>query len=280
MSTLPFSAPTPRSLPTITSGQPIEQLLTTWWAHLNPLVQNARPQPTPLNFSVTNARGGLNLSWSPVTGGDGYEILKSISGSFTDDLQVVPVKNRNQAQFFDSTGGNALTVHYRLRTTSGTITNPQSQRGPESGVIRHTSIDASDTTSVPVTVRDNFTTDKTRALSRLGNYGAIKLSTLGKAGGTNVAVGSNSLKGNPAGTPATGTSSFASLGTSENTSAKLIVGGGASIVPDPTNPGIIDSTELQGTPVTETSPTDQQLLQYSATDSQWDVTSTIDCGSY
>src|SRR3954462_6406404 len=149
MAKQPFSAPKPRSLPTSTPTQDINQTLANWQTQLNGLVQNVSPQATPQNFGITNSRGGLTLNWSPVDGADGYEILKSANGSFTDDLQIIPVKNANQSSFFDSLGGNSQTAHYRIRTTSGTAANPQSQRGPESGPIKHTSIDASDTVSVP-----------------------------------------------------------------------------------------------------------------------------------
>ena len=176
MPTQPFSAPKPRSLPTATPSTDINQTLASWQTQLRPLIQNVAPQATPQNFNVTNSRGGLTLSWAPVSGADGYEILRSLNGSFTDDLQIIPIKNVNQSSYFDPLGGNSTTAHYRIRSTSGTAANPQSQRGPESGVVRHTSIDAADTKSVPVTMFDNATTDITRANARRGNYGAIKIS--------------------------------------------------------------------------------------------------------
>lgn len=275
----PFSAKRSRTLPTATSTQDINQTLAVWQNQINPSVQGVAPQATPLNFTVTNSRGGLTLNWSPVTSGDGYEILKSPNGSFTDDLQVIPVKNTNQSSFFDSMGGNAQTASYRIRTTSGTAANPQSQRGPESGVISHTSIDASDTLSVPTTLFDNYTTDKTRAGARLGNYGGIKPSTLGKAGGAGVGSGTKSGAGTSAGTPAKGATSFASLKTSTNNQATLIVGSGAQVIPDPTNPGIIDATQLQGENITLTPPTDQQVLQYSAAQQSLVYTNIIAVGT-
>lgn len=264
MSSLPFSAPRPRSLPTVSPNQPLEQTLANWRTQLNPLVENATPQATPLNFGVTSARGGLNLTWSPVTGGDGYEILKSANGSFTDDLQIIPIKDINQTKFFDPLGGNAQSASYRIRTTSGTRANPQSQRGPESGPVVHTSIDASDTKSVPTTILDSFTTDKTRSMARKGNYGAIKQNSLGRSGGATVASGTFTRGANPSGVPTQNTASFASLGTGTNSTAKLTVSSGASIMPDGSNPGVIDANQIQGTPITSASPTDGQIPQYSA----------------
>jgi len=260
----PFSAPKPRSLPTVTPTQDINQVLANWQTQLTPLVKNAAPQPTPQNFSVTNSRGGLTLNWSPVpgaSGADGYEILRSLNGSFTDDLQVIPIKNVNQSSFFDGLGGNSQTAHYRIRTTSGSAANPQSQRGPESGVVKHTSIDASDTTSVPVTFVDNFTSDKSRAGARRGNYGAIKVAPTGNQLAGSGAKGG---AGTSTGTPAKNSTSFASLGTGTNKSGTLVVASGAKIVPDGLNPGIIDATQVQGTAVTDATPLDGQVLQYSA----------------
>lgn len=265
MAKQPFSAPKPRSLPTYIPSVDIDQTLANWQAQIQPLIQNVAPQATPQNFGVTNSRGGLKLSWSPVKGADGYEILRSASGSFTDDLQVIPVKDANQSSFFDSTGGNAQTVHYRIQTTSGTAANPQSQRGPASGPVRHTSIDAADTKSVPVTVFDTVTTDATRSNARLGNYGAIKVSPLGQAGGKGVGSGTKSGSGASAGTPATGSTSPGSIGSGTLTNANISVGSGSSISPDPNNPGTVNANELQGIPVTSTTPTTGQLLQFNGT---------------
>jgi hypothetical protein len=261
MAKQPFSAPKPRSLPTSTPTQDINQTLANWQTQLNGLVQNVAPQATPQNFGITNSRGGLTLNWSPVAGADGYEILKSASGSFTDDLQIIPVKNANQSSFFDSLGGNSQAAHYRIRTTSGTAANPQSQRGPESGPIKHTSIDASDTVSVPVTVFDTMTNDRTRSNARRGNYGAIKVSPLGQSGGSLAGSGTKGGSGTSAGIPAKGSTSFAALGTGTNNSGTLIVGAGAAIISDPDSPGTIDATSVQGTPVTTTAPEDGQVAQ-------------------
>jgi hypothetical protein len=258
----PFSAPKPRSLPTVTPTQDINETLANWATQLRPLIQNAAPQPTPLNFGATNSRGGITLSWSPVNGADGYEILRSLNGSFTDDLQIIPVKNASQSSFFDSLGGNSITAHYRIRTTSGTASNPQAQRGPESGVVRHTSIDASDTKSIAVSVFDSHTTDATRSRARFGNYGAIKVSPLGQAGGSKIGTGAKTPV-SAAVQPAQAATSFSTIGTGTNSKGVLVVGSGASIVPDPNSPGTISATQLQGTNVTATPPTDGQVPRYS-----------------
>jgi|ERR1017187_3799453 hypothetical protein len=280
MAKQPFSAPRPRSLPTSTPTQDINQTLANWQIQLQPLIQNVAPQATPQNFGVTNSRGGLTLSWSPVSGSDGYEILRSLNGSFTDDLQVIPVKNSNQSSYFDGLGGNATAAHYRIRTTSGTAANPQSQRGPESGPVSHTSIDAADTKSVPVTILDNSTTDITRSGARRGNYGAIKVSPLGQSGGSQVSSGANSrgVTSNLRPPVQSGGTSFGTIGTGSNNSGVTVVAAGASIVPDPNNPGVIDANQVQGTPVTNAAPTDGQILQYSAANGQVQYASIIAVG--
>jgi hypothetical protein len=278
MGSLPFSAKRPRSLPTYVGTQDLATVLANWQTQLAPGVQNVAPQATPLNFSITNSRGGLTINWSPVTGGDGYEILKSATGSFADDLQVIPVKNVNQSSYFDSMGGNAQSATYRIRTTSGTASNPQSQRGPESGTIRHTSIDASDTKSIPTTIFDTFTTDKTRALARIGNYGAVRKTPLGKAGGSVVGAGAKAGSGLSAGLPAAAATSPASLGSGTISKSAIVVSGGASITPSTVNPGVIDANELQGIPVTLTAPTNGEVLQYSSATGQLAYTSIIAIG--
>lgn len=265
MAKTPYSAPKPRSLPTVTSTQDLANNLANWQAQLDPGLQNSAPRATPVNFKVTSGRGGLTLAWSPVAGSDGYEILKSQNGSFKDDLQVIPVSGANVSSFFDGTGGNAITAHYRIRTTSGTPQKPQSQRGPESGVVSHTSIDASDTVTQPTTRLDQYTTDKTRSNARFGNYGTTSVpSTLGKTGGPLSGSGAAGGSGTSTGTPSVGATSFSSIGTGANTTATMTVGAGAQIIPDPDSPGVISATNLQTTPVTTDTPADQAVLQYSA----------------
>lgn len=261
----PFSAPKPRSLPTSTGTVDVSQTLASWQSQLNPGVKNTAPQATPVNFKVTNSRGGLTLAWSPVSGADGYEILKSQNGSFTDDLQVLAVPGANASSYFDGTGGNALTAHYRIRTTSGTARNPQSQRGPESGTIGHTSIDSLDTATVPVTKFDNYTSDATRSKARFGNYGgASRTSPLGKTGGSFSGSGVAGGSGTSGGTITKGSTSFASIGDGTNNNANMVVGSGAQIIPDTTNPGIIAATNLETIPITTNLPNDKDGLQYVA----------------
>lgn len=179
-SSQPFSSPRPRALPTVAPNQDPAVTMAKWQSQIAANVRNVAPQATPQNFTVTNAQGGLNLKWGQVlsgSGADGYEILKSPSGTFTTDLQIIPISHVNQTSYTDSFA-TATKCSYRIRTTSGTPQTPQSARGPESGAIAHTSIATTDTSTTPTTVRDKHTTDKSRALARLGNYGTFKTISL------------------------------------------------------------------------------------------------------
>lgn len=284
---MPFSAPQRRSLPTVNSGD-TSATLQNWKAKLGRAVKNSLPAPAPYNFAVTSARGGLKITWSPVQtpadtalgSPDGYELLRSANGTFTDDLQVIPIKDIGQSAYFDSTNGNSQTVSYRIRTTAGTSSNPQSMRGPESGVVAHTSIDANDTKSRPTTVLDNYTTSKIRSLARKGNYGlqSAYRTSLGEVGG-NTPVSSGTVSsggsggsgsGSGGGSGSNGGSSasaptFDQIQSGENQSAQMIVGGGASIVPDADDPGIISATSIQGIPVNPATPDHNgELLIYDS----------------
>lgn len=249
-----FSAPKRNSLLTISGTQDPVSSLVNWQNQLTPVVSTALPAPTPQNFSVTSARSGLQLSWSPIpnnTSVDGFEIVRSQDGSFTDDLKVIPISGAQQSSYFDSLGGSAATAHYRIRATSGTAANPQSVRGPDSGVVSHTSIDSGDTTTKPSTKFDQFTTDATRSQARKGNYGAFSAltSSLGQTGGSGSGSGAAQNGGTTTSPIAPVIATFDKIGTGENVSANMTVGEGASIGPDTTNPGIINATEINGIPI-------------------------------
>ena len=246
-------------------------MFANWQTQLANNVRNATPQATPQNFTVTNSIGAITLNWGIVpnsTNADGYEILKSPSGSFTTDLQIIPVKNVNQTSYVDTSVAGGTKCFYRIRTTSGTIQNPQSQRGPESGVLWHTSL-ISNSTSPVTTKQDSYTSDATRSLARNGNYGAFKLASQGRsargqgaagsgipsgAGGSSTgsssagtgAVGgtsSGTASGSGGGTPPATSVPFSSITSGSNRSATMTVGAGAEIVPDVANPGVIEATE-------------------------------------
>ena len=269
----PYSAPRPRSLPTYDPTQDDATVFANWNSQLADSVRNAAPQATPLNFAVTNGTNQLTLNWGAVSGSDGYEILKSPSGSFSTDLQIIPVKNANQTSYVDNTVTGGAQCFYRIRTTSGTKQNPQSQRGPESGVVSHTAI-SSTSSQTATTKLDQFTTDSSRAGARKGNYGAFKQAntgTLTRVTGAGQKSGAASGASGPAaGTKSSGMKSIASAPTSSsssgggsgggggsspsstpfssissgvNNTAVMQVGNGGQIIPNAANPGIIEATE-------------------------------------
>ena len=268
----PYSAPRPRSLPTYDPTQDDATVFANWNSQLADSVRNAAPQATPLNFAVTNGTNQLTLNWGAVSGSDGYEILKSPSGSFSTDLQIIPVKNANQTSYVDNTVTGGAQCFYRIRTTSGTKQNPQSQRGPESGVVSHTAI-SSTSSQTATTKLDQFTTDSSRAGARKGNYGAFKQAntgTLTRVTGAGQKSGAASGASGPAaGTKSSGMKSIASASTSSsssgggsggggsspsstpfssissgvNNTAVMQVGNGGQIIPNASNPGVIEATE-------------------------------------
>ena len=268
----PYSAPRPRSLPTYDPTQDDATVFANWNSQLADSVRNAAPQATPLNFAVTNGTNQLTLNWGAVSGSDGYEILKSPSGSFSTDLQIIPVKNANQTSYVDNTVTGGAQCFYRIRTTSGTKQNPQSQRGPESGVVSHTAI-SSTSSQTATTKLDQFTTDSSRAGARKGNYGAFKQAntgTLTRVTGAGQKSGAASGASGPAaGTKSSGMKSIASASTSSsssgggsggggsspsstpfssissgvNNTAVMQVGNGGQVIPNAANPGVIEATE-------------------------------------
>lgn len=247
-----FSARVQKSLPVITDPK-----LAVWRSFLAPLVKRALPPPTPRNFQATNVRGGIQISWSPLQrpqvgrpGPDGYELLRSVDGSFTGDVQVLPINNHQQTSFFDPFG-TPTTVHYRIRATSGTVNNPQSLRGPESGVIRHTSLDPSDNSSRPTTRHDNYTNEKVSSMARFGNYGLEVYqgsSTVQSAPSSSSNSGGSTPSSPGAPVPSGTAVSFGTVTGGTNTNNDLQVGDGSTI--EAVNTGVINATEVNGVPIT------------------------------
>ena len=154
------------ALPTIGRSNDIAVYLKKWQTTLNRVLKTANSPKAPWNFTVTNAQGGFQLSWSPVVGSDGYQILRSSSGDFSNPEAVIIISGQNQSKFFDHilAGAGSLTVtkFYKIRATNGIPHNPQSVLGVLSGIVSHTSLANNDTTTVPTTISDTTTTDKTQ----------------------------------------------------------------------------------------------------------------------
>lgn len=174
----------PRVLPVIGDPSQLHQYLNSWRSKLNQTLRSTPPPPPPFNLTATGVRGAIQLTWAAINvgtvgkgqlgqdsgGPDGYEILKSLSGTFGSDVVTIPLRNINQTSYTDSVGGNVTTCSYRIHTTAGTQSQPHSITGPDSGVVKATSIDSNDTVTTPVTTRDNYLTDSIRATARYGRY--------------------------------------------------------------------------------------------------------------
>lgn len=174
------------SIPTITSSAQLEQMMQVWKVSLGRVLKQAVPAPPPHNFVATSVRGGIQLTWgltNPISkknplgvgitpsgpGPDGYEILISQDGSFHNP-QVVSVKAVTQTSYFYPVGGSPQSFSFRIHSTSGTASLAQAKTGPDSGTVRHTSIDPSDVITKSTSIRDHATSDAIRATARLGRY--------------------------------------------------------------------------------------------------------------
>lgn len=184
------------TIPTMSNPAQLMQFATNWRSALRRTLRVAATPPPPLNFSATQARGGIVLTWSPVAtltqptpnpltgqtaklvlgqgtnsvGVDGYQILVSQSGDFVSDIQVIPITNVNQTSYTYPVPGGPTQFSFRIRTTSGTTSSPHTVVGPESGTVVATSLDPTDGSSTPSTQSDNYTTDSVRAIARRGKY--------------------------------------------------------------------------------------------------------------
>src|SRR5690348_12797569 len=146
-----------KALPAITNYQTLMQTLQSWRKTINNSINRPSAPSVPRNFQGTQARGGVSLTWAGVQtpGADGFEILKSLTGDFTvGAYTIIPLHDPNATSYFDSTGGAPMTVSYRIRATAGTQSNPQSVKGVESGTVKVTSLDATNTGATPTTSFD------------------------------------------------------------------------------------------------------------------------------
>ena len=112
----------------------------------------------PWNFMAEGKTDGILLTWEPVSGADGYEILRSDTGNFsnsietTDNVLTIALSSGQQDSYFDALGATSVTRYYMIRATAGTISSPHSVKGPLSGKISQTS--GSGTTTSDTTTTD------------------------------------------------------------------------------------------------------------------------------
>lgn len=158
-------------LPSIRNAQDLIREMKKWQTKLNPLVKQAATPVAPYNFAATRQRGGILLSWAATRASDGYEILRSDNGDFTN-AAIIAIRNPNQISYLDSfatTGGTgAVKKWYRIRATNGTFSQPASAKGVLSGVVTTSSIDPTDTVTVATTTFDTSTTDLTQTSAGRG----------------------------------------------------------------------------------------------------------------
>ena len=159
-----------RTIPTISSLPELQQ----WRRALKGTIKKVAAPGIPRNFSVVSKQGGNYLTWAVTSGADGYEVDISTTGDFSTGITTVSLNSPDQVAYFDSvptSGGAAPALrYYRVRATSGTITEPHSVKGGNSGVLSSTAIAPNDTTTTSTTGTDQYTSDEANAGSGRGKY--------------------------------------------------------------------------------------------------------------
>lgn len=117
----------PRALPGITNLQEIVPYLQKVRTTINKSVKQPQSPAAVLNFTITAVKTGYQLTWSAVPGCDGYVVYKSPSGSFNDAEQIM-LRNAQQTSWLDAT--DSKTVRYKIASTAGTDSQPQSVTSP------------------------------------------------------------------------------------------------------------------------------------------------------
>lgn len=169
--------PTATALPTILRPVDLPRLLKTWQQQLKSAIPPGFPIPAaPLNFSAASAQGGIQLQWSKVNslGVDGYQILRSANGDFSQVEFSITLNGDGALSYFDAlptTGTGVATKYYKVRALSGNAGSPHCVQGLLTGIVSNTSINTADTTTTSTTNHDTTTTDGTNtAGGRTKNY--------------------------------------------------------------------------------------------------------------
>jgi hypothetical protein len=113
----------PRALPSLSNQSEIIPYLQKLRTTVNKSVRQPQVPAAVLNFTITKSKTGFQLTWSAVPGCDGYVVYKSPSGSFNDAEQIM-LRNAQQTSWMDSS--DSLTVRYKIASTAGTDSQPQS----------------------------------------------------------------------------------------------------------------------------------------------------------
>lgn len=160
-----------RKLPTVAKQEDLVRYLKVWNNQLSPLVKRIPAAKIPWGFNVEGKRGGIYLTWRPVSGADGYEIQRSDTYDMTlpesNSVFFLRAGVENTAYFdaISPTSGGTGTVrkYYRIHSTSGDARRPQSVKGLWSSVLSDETIDPTDTTTSRTAVYDTATNDETQA---------------------------------------------------------------------------------------------------------------------
>lgn len=137
-----------RSFPTISNHAQLLQYLQRWRSALRSSVKQPNPPSAPLNVTATAKYGGILVSWAaPITGVDidGYELLRSTTADFSQNVVIIPLRHFTQTQYLDAIGTIATTIYYKVQATAGTASEPYSIKGDFSLIVSVKSFDASPT---------------------------------------------------------------------------------------------------------------------------------------
>lgn len=129
------------SLPAITSMEQLLPALQIWRQTIQPAISTPSPPRSPFNFRATSGSGsvGIVLNWDLVSGADGYIIQTSPNGDFSNATTLAQISNGAQTSFFDNTPATGTKKYYKIASTAGTISQPQSVTGIYSAPISITS---------------------------------------------------------------------------------------------------------------------------------------------
>src|SRR6185312_3094618 len=151
--------------------------LIQWQQGLRNNVKSVTTPKIPWNFMVQNKQGGNYLTWQLVAGADGYIVDVSTKWEFSTGVTSVTLKWNNNTAYFDNVptaqGVAPALRYYRVRATAGTVSQPQSVQGLNTGVISSKAIAPNDTTTTSTTGFDTTTNDITQTGTATGNYREI-----------------------------------------------------------------------------------------------------------
>lgn len=148
--------------------------LAQWQSALRQTLKIPTAPSIPANLAAASKQGGNYLTWSAVTGADGYQIEVSENGDFATVLNTVLLPGQQSTAFFDtvptSAGAAPATRYYRVRATAGTVRSPQTVKGRTSSTVSSTAIAPNDTVTASTTTRDLSNYDSLNASSSIGDY--------------------------------------------------------------------------------------------------------------